>query len=692
MTLTKAKVVFLLCAGVATATAQGIQYEVETITIRGNEILRTGELRDLLTTTTTPGSFSKFLRSIHEELGRPNSYFDHVTFDEDYQRLIRFCEDKGFFEVRIDTLLEFSDKDQTVDITFVVHEGYRSTIDTIQYKGFGTLPDFVLNEIASDPRIVKGSPFDRMTIEDEVRRVRLILWNAGYANAAFVPDSSSLTRYASTRDFSVVLAFFVGKRYVFGEISMQQETTPPRDDITRDIVIDQLDYKAGDIYSQRAWVNSEQNLNRVGVFDQATIRTHVPPDDEESILVPTTVILRPRDRHEIAPELILSDENSTFNLGAGIGYTHRNFLGGARTFSTRLRFRTQTIGRFPDYFGSDTSSIANTDLTFELNQPYIFSNKIRGTWSFSFILEKQRPYRQTIIRNKFGIVDRLATYTTGFFDWTLERVKLTRNPDFPTTSDDPVTQRQIRELQEQEKQAQFNSIFSFTIQRDRSNDLFSPSAGFIHSATVEESGLIPLLLKRAQPELPFTQFYRISLMGRWYTDLTDKQRFAILALKLKGGFEEKYGESRSDSTRSIPQTHRFYAGGGGSVRGWSSRELSATGSPDLGGNLAVEGSVELRTNIFQASRDGILDKLWLVAFVDAGNVWGDVRDGQLKDVAIAAGLGVRYDTIFGPFRADYGFRVYDPNAPAGLKWVTQRKFFAETFKNGVLHFGIGHAF
>jgi outer membrane protein assembly factor BamA len=56
------------------------------------------------------------------------------------------------------------------------------------------------------------------------------------------------------------------------------------------------------------------------------------------------------------------------------------------------------------------------------------------------------------------------------------------------------------------------------------------------------------------------------------------------------------------------------------------------------------------------------------------------------------GIGIRYETPFGPFRLDWGIRVFDPAAPKGNQWIIQRKLVGETFSDGVFHFGIGHAF
>ena len=667
-------------------------YEIHSVDFEGNDNISTSELRSLIVTRETPGFLNRFLYySITEKLGRKKEFFDFTTLGDDVRRIHRYYVDHGFHDITIDTSLAFSPEDKEVDILFRIKEGYQSIIDTVIFRGIVNVPEFIYEDMRSSPKISTHDPFNRSLIDEEVLRVRRILWDGGYQNAWFVRDSSSATYYTSTRNYVVILTFETGRLLMWGEINIKNELDSLRPDITPDIVLQQLDYKPGDFYSYANRLSSEQNLNRVGIFDQAQIKVTVPSIDDTSILVTSLVTVRPADKHELAPELAFSDENNAFNLGTGIGYTNRNFLGGARTFSTRLRFRTQTITEFPNYFGVATDAVSNIDLTFEMVQPYVFTNKIKGSWSFSLIRDKQKPYRQDIIRNKFGFTDKFADYTNGFLDWTLERVSLQRNPNFPDSSSDPATQAQINNLRDQEARVQFNSILSFTIQRDKTNDLFRPSEGFIHTATIQESGLLPLLLRKAQPNLPFTQFFSVTLLGRWYFDLTD-HKFSIFAMKLKAGYENKYGESRSDITREIPPTYRFYAGGGGSVRGWKSRDLSATGDPLFGGNVAFEGSCEIRTNILQSLRDDLFDKIWIVTFLDFGNVWGDTRDLQVRDVALAAGLGFRYDTFFGPFRIDYGFRVYNPAERSGQQWITDRRLLGQTFKEAIIQFGIGNAF
>jgi outer membrane protein insertion porin family len=683
----------ILCSAPAAAQQGEGDYEITDLSIVGNATFPTGDLIAQLTTRETPGFVNKFFyNTISERLGRKNEYYNSVTISADLERLRKYYHNRGFLDVAVDTALAFDISAHDVGITIRIAEGPRSLIDSLSFRGIVNTPVTVGEDIESAPKIVQGDPFNRLLLEEEVKRVLRVLNNNGYPHAEYVRDSSVARRFASNRDYTVVLTFHPGKRYIFGPITIRQEVdslrgAPYRYDITDDILLQQLDYQPGDFYSLENKISSERNLNRLGIFDLRQIELLVPPQSDSAVAIPSVITIRPRDKHELAPELIVSNENDALNLGTGIGYTNRNFLGGARMFSTRLRFRTQTLAAFPRYFVKNSNAVSNLDLTFEMIQPYVFSNKVKGSWSFSFILDKQKPYLQNIVRNKFGFTDRFAEFTNGYLDWTLEALSLSKNEYFVGAPNDPETQKELRLLQEQ----QFNSIITFTIQRDKSNDLFSPSEGFIHSATIEEAGVLPSLLEKALPRLPFTQFYSGSLLGRWYFDVSG-QRFSVVALKLKLGLEEKYGESRGDSTRGIPQTHRFYAGGGGSVRGWNSRDLIASGDPQLGGNLSFEGSVELRTNLLQGLHDGVLDKIWLVEFIDFGNVWGEIRQFRIEGIGLAAGFGFRYDTFFGPFRIDWGFRIYNPAEAGGQRWITQRKLVGQTFKEGVFHFGIGHAF
>ena len=101
---------------------------------------------------------------------------------------------------------------------------------------------------------------------------------------------------------------------------------------------------------------------------------------------------------------------------------------------------------------------------------------------------------------------------------------------------------------------------------------------------------------------------------------------------------------------NIAPSRRYYAGGGGSVRGYGFREIGprdTLGEPS-GGRSVVEMAVEARI------RTGFLDgAVSVVPFVDAGSV-SPSNVPTFEDIRIGAGVGVRYHTGFGPIRVDVG--------------------------------------
>jgi len=656
------------------ASAQDVEElrrpKVKSVEFAGTSFLNDAELAKLLVTKESPGFLSRLL-------GADPQYFDRPAFEEDVERLRVAYFDKGFFDVAVDT--QSVQEDEDVSVRFIVDEGTRYQIDTIAYDGFWFLPDFVLVHFTDGRLISPGEPFDQKSLEREAERIVSVARNNGFGKAIFLNDSSRTFISRSSHDCKVILRFDLKYHYTWGEVDIRQNLeagkSEVREDITNDIIVTQLHYKAGEPYSAERVLESERDLNRLGIFDRAGINVNFV-DVDSTFRVNSLVTFIPRDKHELAPELLISDENSVFNFGIGMGYTNRNFLGGARIFSTRLRFRTQTISQFPRYFGTGTETVSNLDLTFELQQPYIFSNNVRGIWSFAFIKDKQKLYREDIIRNRFSFVNQFAEFTTGILEWTIESSQ--------TRLNDGVTDTSVVTTQ---AKPQVNSILSFTIQRDKSFPAFVPVRGFIHTLTVDESGILPILFEKSLGDRLFTQFFRVIAVGRWYSDLSE-YGLTIFATKIKFGVENKYGKSKADTRRQIPPTYRFYGGGGGSVRGWPARELIASGNPNFGGNVAFEGSLELRVNTFRSFHNPLLDPIWFVAFVDYGNVWQRFDDLRLDQMAIAFGGGIRYDTFFGPFRLDVGWRLYDPAELGNSKWITHRPFF----KKLAFHFGIGHAF
>ncbi len=99
----------------------------------------------------------------------------------------------------------------------------------------------------------------------------------------------------------------------------------------------------------------------------------------------------------------------------------------------------------------------------------------------------------------------------------------------------------------------------------------------------------------------------------------------------------------------IPANRRFYAGGAGSVRGYAWRSLSPLsldGRP-VGGRSVIEGSLEARIRVTPT--------IGVVPFVDVGTAYAGPWPSFGDKPAIGAGVGLRYETGFGPVRLDVAF-------------------------------------
>jgi translocation and assembly module TamA len=165
--------------------------------------------------------------------------------------------------------------------------------------------------------------------------------------------------------------------------------------------------------------------------------------------------------------------------------------------------------------------------------------------------------------------------------------------------------------------------------RDTRDDKLNPTEGFRAS----------LAAKPSYEALNGTFFSSFEGSITGYKGLGAEDRL-IMAGKLSGGV--LVGGS---DLQDIPTTRRFFAGGGGSVRGYSYQEISpynAAGDA-TGGRSYVVGSVEARIKV--------TDTIGLVPFFDAGVVSDGVTP-DFSDIRAGAGIGLRYATPFGPLRLD----------------------------------------
>ncbi|WP_237068426.1 autotransporter assembly complex protein TamA [Microbulbifer guangxiensis] len=148
-----------------------------------------------------------------------------------------------------------------------------------------------------------------------------------------------------------------------------------------------------------------------------------------------------------------------------------------------------------------------------------------------------------------------------------------------------------------------------------------------------------------------TRFLKTTLVLTGYRTAEAMRFDPTLSVRIKAGVISGLNNFE------LPADERFYAGGGGSVRGYAYQSLGPrplVEEPDgtfklgdpIGGRALSEISLEGRLR-FSETWGGVL-------FVDGGNAYAN-PDPNFSDLYWGAGIGVRYITSFAPLRFDVAF-------------------------------------
>ena len=148
------------------------------------------------------------------------------------------------------------------------------------------------------------------------------------------------------------------------------------------------------------------------------------------------------------------------------------------------------------------------------------------------------------------------------------------------------------------------------------------------------------------------------------------------------------------NSNNIPFIRSYYAGGTNDNRAWQAYSLG----PGSSGGINDFNEANMKLSFSAEYRFNITGKLNGAIFTDMGNIWNvldNVTDpkskfsgiNSLKDTAIGAGIGARYDFNFFIFRFDLGFKTYNPAYETSERW-----FRDYNFGRSVINIGINYPF
>ena len=415
---------------------------------------------------------------------------------------------------------------------------------------------------------------------------------SGYAEATAGAQSIVGDRETATLDIAYNL--LPGPRIVLGEVVFPPET-PIRTDYLERLV----PFEPESLYSPERLAELTRRLNATRMFQLATVQLSSAPAGFTE------------DGDEIRDVLVTLERLPRYTLTSGASYSTSE--GPGLTASLTRRNVSQR---------GDTITVSATLASLE--------RAFAGEWRIPNIL----AYDRTLVT---GV--RLAQDETDAFD----REAVTLSSALETRVDRTlsytlgVESEFTRELDAfEQRDQQVLSVFG-AVRLDHSDDPLDPTEGWRADARLE-----PGLVIGDQE----AQFASINAQISAYRGLDRDDQF-VLAGRVRNGYV--YGATLSD----LPVSRRFYAGGGGSARGFEYQSVGPTdvaGQP-TGGRGLLEMSAELRWR-----RDR---PLGFVAFLDGAGVSAE-QSVDFDELRYSAGFGVRYDTPIGPIRFDIATPI-DPS-------------------------------
>ncbi len=346
-------------------------------------------------------------------------------------------------------------------------------------------------------------------------------------------------------------------------------------------------------YSPDRIARARADVAALGPF--ASVRMETGTALDATGRLPVTVNVRERPFRAISANAAYET-----NYGASLRFSwqHRNLLGGAENL--RLDLEASRIGTDPNLLN------ARAALTWRQPLPFGWDGTLLGGPAF--------------------VRDRLESYDRNAFVFNLGHER--RFGDRWTLTTGPIAEVGESGVPGGALSPYQLAGWAFQARFDNADSLLDPRSGLRAQGSVTPSYAFQAS----------TAYLPLRLQGSTYFDVTGNGR-SILALR------GVIGSLVNTTAPNVPPSQRFYAGGGGSVRGYDYQSIgprTPQGQP-AGGSSLVEGSIEWRQRFGES--------YGAVAFVDVGSV-GTQSFAPMDAVRVGVGLGFRYYTGIGPIRAD----------------------------------------
>ncbi len=574
-------------------------------------------------------------------LADPHTYSKSFAV-EDAGRIESLYAAHGYYDARVtdirsEPLNEAGDK---VRVIVQIKEGPPTRLRTISFDWSEPHPDRVA--IEKQAVVKPDAVFSIPDLDAGTDALRLELERRGHAFAQ-VTSSAEVNREARWSDVRFAIA--PGPLCTIGSIRYEGLATVPGR-----LLDPNIDFAPGQRYSPELLARIERAIYAMEVFDTVAVL----PDENLNEKGKLDLVIRVRE-----------GQPQRFKVGVGLGVEPNRWDGHVSLQYTHMNVAQELI-RF-DLLTRVGYALLPYPWDVQEHGPILEVNpwfKKKGwlepklVWSLqpSFKLDIEQGYqyytpgfRLGVSRFLFGFTLAEAAYNAQFFDFFNQSAVFDANKSV---------------LGRDYKDPYFLSFLEFRYSVYFTDAFTDPKNGVVLSARYDISGSWLGSYYDYMKLIPEIRAY-------WQT-------FSHLqiAARLQTGWLFKYGQKPG-----TPIMHKYYLGGSDTVRGWGLKRLSpriedcdADGhcrSIPVGGETMALGNFELRFKV--------IESLYIVPFVDAG----DVQDGEMTykptQWSYSTGGGMRYASPIGKFRVDFGWRLNQPARFAGEQRWAIHLSFGETF-------------
>ncbi|MFO0760551.1 MAG: BamA/TamA family outer membrane protein [Byssovorax sp.] len=623
--------------------------------------------------------------SIWDRLTVSYHRYDPFVLERDLARVERYYRARGYYEAHARAGRVERVSEGEVRIEIAVDEGEPVRIDDVKVTWKDDGPTRIRVEIPVDEAkqtLKKGQIFEEAPFEETKKLLLRAMTDHGFARAKVTGRS---TIDLGTHKASVVYELELGPYCRFGELRIEGQGELPTAPLLRALGI-----RKDQEFSTAALDAAEIALTDFGTFGSVDVLPDLGKEGSRDAQIPVLFRVHPTALRSV-------------RLGGGVeigsrveqhllaAWENKNLFGGLRHFLVEGK---PGVVYYPKSFDSLASSekvhvLPELRVRFELQQPAFIEARTVGIFGGSY--GHYRPLSTSSVAGK--------PYTRS--DSALPGGEVLTSIGRQNTDEFVVGYNEVTAVLGVQRpfwRSRINLGLFTHLQ------LESPFA-YITDATPDgyKTLIIPYAQATAQLDLRLDQngkrtklsphsglYVATDIQGAWGPDTTDFRvlpeirgyvplpRGLTLALRMSLGFlfpinyqfidpqacgEDKSLDSAAQLARDlacarslqIAQFRAFFSGGPSSNRGYTQNGVGphaqiTSASADLlgtGGNRLWEASLELRFPI--------AGKFGSSVFLDASDVSRDLFNANTPH--LSTGIGLRYDTPVGPFRADLGYRI-----------------------------------